>query len=177
MNTSDWITLVAAITVGVPTISLAIAAFLSIRQTRKIRENERKHRLINEIIDWAIDVGKCGNDIAFTRLAADMDEQPWGKLTISQIHATLREIQPRGEYIVEISKEFEDSLQIYSQNTLSEVYKYLKSMDEIFISVRLVAQGALDMILEPLSKHESLIQLANNLIKEAVKVKATLINP
>ena len=55
MDTSDLINL----WVVIGTISLAVAAFSSIRQTRKLQERERRDRLLNEIIEWATNIIEC----------------------------------------------------------------------------------------------------------------------
>ena len=51
-----------AISAGV-TFLLAIAAFWAIWQNYLLHKKERKERLLNEIIDWAIDVAKCGSSV------------------------------------------------------------------------------------------------------------------
>ena len=56
MTTSDWITLGAAILVGGGTLFLGIMALRTIRQTRSIQKAEKRERLLNEIIEWAIGV-------------------------------------------------------------------------------------------------------------------------
>ena len=60
MTTSDWIILGAAILTGGGTLSLAIMAWRAIRQTRSIQKAEKRERLLNEIIEWAEDIGRCG---------------------------------------------------------------------------------------------------------------------
>ena len=44
------------------TLILAIAAFWAIRQNYNFRRQEKKERLLNEIIEWAEDISKCGID-------------------------------------------------------------------------------------------------------------------
>lgn len=59
MDWSDWLNPVAIATLilAIITSVLALAAFLAIRQTRNIQENEKREKLLNEIIEWAEDVG------------------------------------------------------------------------------------------------------------------------
>ena len=45
------------------TFLLALGAFLAIWQTRKTQEREHKHRLLNEIIEWAIEVDRCTSEV------------------------------------------------------------------------------------------------------------------
>ncbi len=62
MVTSDWINLIAAILVGGGTLFLGIMAWRTIRQTGSIQKAERRERLLNEIIEWAIEILKCGTE-------------------------------------------------------------------------------------------------------------------
>lgn len=58
MNISEWLISISAFA----TIALALAAFLSIRQNRHMRAEEKqsdfKRRTLNEIISWVIQVNK-----------------------------------------------------------------------------------------------------------------------
>ncbi len=56
MTTDNWINLVAAILVGGGTFALAFMTWKSIRQTRSIQKAEKRERLLNEIIEWAVEV-------------------------------------------------------------------------------------------------------------------------
>jgi hypothetical protein len=56
MDTLSSVTL----TLAVATFLMAVAAFLAIWQNYKFKEKDRKERLLNEVIEWAMDVGKCG---------------------------------------------------------------------------------------------------------------------
>jgi len=63
ITTSDWITLGAAILVGGGTLFLGIMAWRTICQTRSIQKAEKRERLLNEIIGWAIDIHKSSLEI------------------------------------------------------------------------------------------------------------------
>lgn len=56
------------LTLAIATFLLAIAAFGTMWQTRNIRKAERRERLLNEIIDWAIDITRVnfGGEITVT---------------------------------------------------------------------------------------------------------------
>jgi hypothetical protein len=47
------------------TLGLAYIAFISILENRQARALDRKARLLNEIIDWAIDISKCETQAEF----------------------------------------------------------------------------------------------------------------
>ena len=57
LKSDNWVG-ISALT----TMLLAIAAFWAIRQNHNLQKRERRDRLLNEIIQWAIDVSKCVPD-------------------------------------------------------------------------------------------------------------------
>jgi len=171
MEISDQIAVIAAILVGGGTLTLAIMTWKSIRQTRSIQKAEKRERLLNEIIDWAVDVGKRGSDINFLLLAAELDEEPWGELNLPTLQSSLRELKQRGEYIVKVSSTLEKPLLTTVQKVQGEVTEYLKAMDNVFIQIKLGAEGNLPIILKPLLERDSLVRCANNLLAEAAKIK------
>ncbi len=73
MSTSDLLYLIAVISGGVGTFCLGIIAWLSIRQTKNIQKAEKKERLLNEIIEWATDVAKCGIEPGTPDLSDDKE--------------------------------------------------------------------------------------------------------
>ncbi len=60
MSTDTWL----AISAGA-TFLLALAAFWAIWQNHNLQKRERRDRLLNEIIEWAIDVAKCETQADF----------------------------------------------------------------------------------------------------------------
>ena len=56
MDIDNWINLIAAILVGGGTLFLGIMAWRTIRQTRSIQKAEKRERLLNEILNWIIDI-------------------------------------------------------------------------------------------------------------------------
>ncbi|MFH1652155.1 MAG: hypothetical protein ABID87_08685 [Chloroflexota bacterium] len=58
MDIGDWITLAAVI------VALGIGV-ASILQTQIMQRRDRKERLLNEIIEWAIDILNCGREEPF----------------------------------------------------------------------------------------------------------------
>jgi len=59
MDTSDWINLIAAIAGWVGILCLGIIAWLNIRQASSTQKREKRERLLNEIIEWAVNIGEC----------------------------------------------------------------------------------------------------------------------
>jgi hypothetical protein len=171
MTTSDWISIISAILIGGGTLFLGIMAWLTIRQTRSIQKAEKRERLLNEIIEWAIDVSKRGADINFLLLAAQIDEEPWGGLNLPSLQSNLRELKQRGEYILKVAETLDEPLLAATQKAENEIAKYLSATDNIFIQIKFGTEGNLSMILKPLSERDSLGTYANDLLTEAVKIK------
>ena len=164
MDFGDWIT------VGAVIVALGIGV-ASILQTHRLQKRERRERLLNEIIEWAIDVSKRGADINFLLLAAELDEEPWGGLNLPALQSNLRELKQRGEYIVKVAGTLGKPLLVAAQKAKNEVAEYLSAIDNVFIQTRLGTEGNLSMILKPLSERDSLAICANNLLTEAAKIK------
>lgn len=164
MKPGDWITLAAVIVA----LGLGLASLL---QTQFLQKRERKERLLNEIIDWATDISKHGAELNFILLAAQIDEEPWGKLDIPTIQSDLRDLMQRCDYILYITGN-NDSLILAANKIKEEVVWFLNSMDNLFIKIRL--EGAIESlptIFKSMIEHDSLVGYANELLKEAVKVK------
>lgn len=47
---------IATLVLAFVTAFLAVGTFLTIRQNNRFRENDRKERLLNEIIEWALEI-------------------------------------------------------------------------------------------------------------------------
>ena len=45
---------------AIATLTLAVAAFVTIRKTQAAQKEERRQRRLSEIINWATDILKCG---------------------------------------------------------------------------------------------------------------------
>ncbi len=166
MVISDWITLAAVLVA----LGLGIS---SLMQTQRLQKRERKERLLNEIIEWGIDVGKSGSNIDFLLRAAEIDEQPWSKETnLPNLHSNLRELSQRGEYIIKVAGTLDKSLLAAVQVANGRVTKYLESIDILFINIRLGIEGNLPIILKPLMELDSLVPCAKDLLAEATKIKA-----
>ena len=156
---------------GGGTLFLGIMDWRTIRLTSTIQKAEKRERLLNEIIEWAVDVGKCGSHIDFLCLSAEIDEEPWGELNLPTLQSSLRELEQRGEYIVRIANSLDKPLLTTVRKVKEEVMGYRLSIDAIFVKVKLGAEYNLSMILAPLMESDSLVNYTDNLITEAVKIK------
>jgi len=106
MSTSDWINLIAAILVGGDTLFLGIMAWRTIRQTRSIQKAEKRERLLNEIIEWAVSIGECShssmNLTALSTLADPTRVWTFAYTTIGNLNLSLSRMELRSKYISQV---------------------------------------------------------------------------
>ncbi len=62
MSIDQWLKEWAIVISGGATFLLALAAFLAIWQNHNLQKREQRQRLLNEIIEWAIEILKCGTE-------------------------------------------------------------------------------------------------------------------
>ena len=126
MTTSDWITLGAAILVSGGTLFLGIMAWRTIRQARSIQKAEKRERLLNEIIEWAIDVCRCGLKPSSIPTSGMAKSKAGSELYMSNILGDLlleyESISGRTEYIRRIALTFGENLK-NTADSLSEIIK------------------------------------------------------
>ncbi|MBA7608654.1 hypothetical protein ES703_15833 [subsurface metagenome] len=168
MTTSDWINLIAAILIGGGTLFLGIMAWRTIRQTRSIQKAEKRGRLLNEIIEWAIDISTCSFredkyalanvvtiDLLLVNLAALMDRYNSARM--------------RGEYIRIIAPVFGTNLANSVQQVITKLDEHIEVIRKYFYAEREIK---LEDSAKELPEHgKFLIQSINSLIKEATKLK------
>ena len=120
----EWALFISA---GV-TLLLAIAAFWAIWQNHLIQKRERKERLLNEIIEWAVDILSCGHETEISSVWTGfiMKPQPQEKMRdilISLLQDKFRILEARGSYIWRIVLQFgADFQQIVLETTLNVSY-------------------------------------------------------
>jgi hypothetical protein len=96
---------IATLVLAFVTAALAIGTFLIIRQNSKFREKDRKERLLNEIIDWAIETSKCDVALNPTALvnATDFEKKRLVVLGMTDISRTkLKENWGKSTYIKKV---------------------------------------------------------------------------
>jgi len=168
MTTDNWINLVAAILVGGGTLFLGIMAWKSIRQTRNIQKSEKRQRLLNEIIEWAVDILTFSPMPKQTIFELKLKkEEPKVEDVIMLWKVSLQEhllpIISKGAYINRISKTFgkamwsaTNKVSFYLGNTI----EYINKLEGTYSS------------LEALKKpNEELHNAAVQIIEEATKIK------
>lgn len=130
---------IATLVLALVTAVLAVASFRTIRQNYKFREKDRKERLLNEIIEWAINVAESGIEPDTPDLSVDKDAgKSWPYLD-SQFKKlkTLQLLRARSVYMESIALAIHKSLHTFVKgsidnlrNQLRALYDYKKFMDE-----------------------------------------------
>ncbi len=180
MSTSDWITLGAAILVGGGTLFLGIMAWRAIRQTGNIQKRERRERLLNEIIEWAIDVTNWRSESKkiFKEMAGITDIKQQEVLT----HAHIVEVKEgfvgmggRNQYISNITDKFTKVLQEDVEKLITDLEAYIEFLDDWQrVKADEIAHN-LDAEYEYYTKADELAlqidESANKVIEEATKIK------
>jgi hypothetical protein len=87
------------------TFLLALAAFWAIWQNYSLHKRERRERFLNEIIEWAIDLGKCSFEHEFQPTSGVTEEE---FIRVSRVNMLLRlnAVRARKEYITHIAATF-----------------------------------------------------------------------
>ncbi len=129
MTTDNLINLIAAILVGGGTLALAFTAWKSIRQTRKLQKTEHKHRLLNEIIEWGLEVSRVTSVSGFTRYAEVEDIQKQRLIIVSDLLGKFTSLETRGKYIKQIALKLENSL----GNVVEEVIINIKERNKLLV--------------------------------------------
>jgi hypothetical protein len=157
MEVGDWITLAAVI------VALGIGV-ASILHTQSLQKRERKERLLNEIIEWAVDVLECEPEVSTDSLQAGVTDQ---SVVVAFIRVDLflkyRKVDARSEYVRRIALNFEKGLQ-------SAVKKATGELDTTVEFLR--AHLDIATTQEVRDYRESLELSALAVIKEATNIKA-----
>ena len=162
------------------TLILAIAAFWAIRQNYNFRRQEKKERLLNEIIDWAINITECGLEKEITTMSQIEDNEKIRQFVLAratELELSFARFRGRSRYIRNIVPVSEQDL----QNTVDNLIKKLEVHIDLFTQMRgaiLYKPGtkenieARDMMSRKVRDHKlELDKYANEVIEEAVKIK------
>jgi len=181
MEVGDWITL------GAVVVALVIGVS-SILHTQNLQKRERKERLLNEIIEWAIDVAKCGleKDLPDTSRTTDMND---GKLHLAYstniLAKSYQSMRGRNQYISQIVLTFGQDLQEAVNTLKKDVEEHIKLLDVLYndLTVRFVSltNSNIAEYTEQITKSTTQIGMhrwkldesTNKVIGEASKIKTT----
>ncbi len=164
------------------TLVLALGAFLSIRQTRDMQRSEKRERLLNEIIEWAINITECGLEKEITTMSQIEDNEKIRQFVLAratELELSFARFRGRSRYIRNIVPVSEQDL----QNTVDNLIKKLEVHIDLFTQMRgaiLYKLGtkenieARDMMSRKVRDHKlELDKYANEVIEEATKIKTS----
>jgi len=128
MEVGDWITLAAVIVA----LGIGVAAIL---QTQSLQKKERKERLLNEIIEWAIDVTnlRSGGKGIFKEIAGIADIKEVEILTqahIIEMKESYVGMRGRNKYVSSIIRDFKQDLQQAVIKLIEDLEVYIEVLDE-----------------------------------------------
>jgi len=140
MEVGDWITLAAVI------VALGIGV-ASILHTQSLQKRERRERLLNEIIEWAIDVCRCG--LTPPKIPTSKTSTSLYLLdTLAELSLEFESISGRTEYINRIALNFGGNLQS-TVHSLAEVVgvrtKLIEEQIDILKGKRIDVSGTAEL--------------------------------
>jgi hypothetical protein len=161
------------------TFLLAIAAFGAIWQNHRLQKRDRKERLLNEIIKWAVDISDC--NIGVSGLEALKDEGDLsGRVDKILTHAQLTEwglrlqaLETKGKYIIDTVQICFDNLKTVVTTLNDDLKKFI---DSLYYCADIEFKGLSSTIYREQSEKSGILQMkmyesANKVIKEATKIK------
>jgi hypothetical protein len=153
MDTGDWITLAAVL------VALAIGV-ASILHTQRLQKKERRERLLNEVIEWAIDLTQStyGRDIKMVTLT--------DKEFATAIHVNVKQLNTRGKYIVNMVVVFDKRLAEVVDEAISNLEACEKATLDLMKNI--TDKKKLKIVVD---KGQKLGNTASKVIEEATKLK------
>jgi len=162
------------------TLVLALAAFWSIRENRRIRDEDRKERLLNEIIEWAVDIATCGSEKKFTDMTSIKDVDQlflFNRAFAAELMLSFEAMIGKSQYISKVALTFGQDF----EKTVEELIRDLKlHVDLLDQYQQILADKTGDTLLDKIASTvkkigEHNLQLGkstNRVIEEAVKIKS-----
>ena len=135
------------------TLLLALAAFWAIWQTRGIQKSEKRERLLNEILEWAVEAAESAISRQ-TRIPSEL----W-KAKLKYKHS-----QAKSKYIAEVAYSSFDSLSPFITNVAVKLEKAVE------VSTQVIEHKANGKAL--VNSERELTESVEKLITELAKIKA-----
>lgn len=178
MDTLSWVTLSLVIV----TFLLAVAAFLSIWQTHNIQKKEYRHRLLNDLIEWAVSITnwRSRSKGIFKEIAFTADKKKQQLLThthIVEVKEDFVGLSGRNQYAINVSEKFARILQDTIERLVADLENYIEFLDDW---QQVVADNISKNLIgtEEYGYYDKADQLASQIDESALKVieKAVKIN-
>jgi len=162
----------AGITLLAVFVALGIGV-ASILHTQSMQKRERKERLLNEIIEWAIDIAKCGLEKEWKHITVQFEkDDPRSDRFVSaffnELARNFEAMEGRSQYIRTIALKFEESLQQHVKELIETMEAHIDLLNECNIG----QPGELEKAIGNVGEHNTpLRESARKVIEEATKIK------
>jgi len=156
----DW-----SLPLAIATFSLAGAAFWAIWQTRGIQKSEKRQRLLSEIIEWAIDITKCGSSLGIPITPIE-NVRHLKRVSLANLLLQYQLVNLRSKYVREIALVFGEDL---ADSVTIVANKLSKVVDVIYARIKDLDDKDIE---EELSKSEtSILEDAKSVMVKATQIK------
>jgi len=161
MEPTGWITLVAVI------VALGLG-LSSLFQTQRLQKRERRERLLNEIIEWAIELNKCAWESGRT-ISAGLSSKEFKLYAAFYELIRFKAADAKSEYIRSIASTFREDL----HSNVEQVKKQLDNFIDLkFENIKSRNDEEKLKLAEKTKKSEKeLYELVEVLQKTAAKIK------
>lgn len=160
---------VGTLILALVTALLVFVTYLSVKSGYDRENRDREERLLNEIIEWAVNLMKCSFETGFEIIPGLSDEKQW---KLSRINWAFRyqAIDAKSEYVKNVASAFKGELTL--QANLEKVTEKLKEIIKLLWEYARAKNGEEKSMAEKVNEGEnSLWEITNKLIEEATKVK------
>jgi gas vesicle protein len=150
------------------TVIMAFTAFWAIQKADIREKQERKERLLNEIIEWAEDVARLNFKI-FNFVEAQISEESWVESSIGGIVSQFQVVEAKGVYI--------NSIAISSFKKDIKLSKAVKAVNKEIRELVDASAKRIDKEItsEEVQNHMNLLRVKIlDLFKEVAKIKTEL---
>jgi len=178
---ADWIKEWAIPLSAGATFLLALAAFWAIWQNKRIQKRNRRERLLNEIIEWATNVAKCGIEPDTPELSEDKDaSKAWPFLATQERKLeTLQLLRAKSVSVTRTAQKIGSDLQAavfdsveHLRNQIKSLYEYKRFTQEFKDKKRGTDIDFLTTTAkEVITNNKLLYNSAVKVIEEAIKIK------
>ena len=156
----DW-----SLPLAIATFSLAGAAFWAIWQTRGIQKSEKRQRLLSEIIEWAIDITKCGSSLGIPITPIE-NVRHLKRVSLANLLLQYQLVNLRSKYVREIALVFGEDL---ADSVTIVANKLSKVVDVIYARIKDLDDKDIE---EELSESEtSILEDAKSVMVKATQIK------
>ena len=143
----------AAIVESIPDFGSALLAFATLilaiftgflvienralrEQDRKKDETDRKERLLNEIMEWTLDVLSLDSRLFRLTESIRLDISVPNNITVDLLHSDSLNLRDRGKYILEVSKTVNDKI----HRSLIKLNKAITKIESLFNTFEILSE-------------------------------------